>query len=182
MSCLLAACAMQVGAQKIDFNLNGKQNQSLADGYVNWSPGRVKTASQSFKTAIDSTITVAISAADGVWSNGVRDNWNKNLVTQKDKLIYDGIYSCYIDANNDWTTSTTEAQGIKITISGLEEGSTITMGDTLKMRADASTDSEQVDTAYVSETVTIIANYSNGWTKIKNVRGKEGFVKTEYLQ
>ena len=123
MSCLLAACAMQVGAQKIDFNLNGKQNQSLADGYVNWSPGRVKTASQSFKTAIDSTITVAISAADGVWSNGVRDNWNRNLVTQKDKLIYDGIYSCYIDANNDWTTSTTEAQGIKITISGLEEGS-----------------------------------------------------------
>ena len=68
------------------------------------------------------------------------------------------------------------------TVSGLEEGSTITMGDTLKMRADASTDSEQVDTAYVSETVTIIANYSNGWTKIKNVRGKEGFVKTEYLQ
>lgn len=56
------------------------------------------------------------------------------------------------------------------------------MGDTLKMRADASTDSEQVDTAYVSEPVTIIANYSNGWTKIKNVRGKEGFVKTEYLQ
>ncbi|MCR5068791.1 MAG: hypothetical protein K6A78_03175 [Prevotella sp.] len=123
MSCLLAACAMQASAQKIDFNLNGKQNQSLADGYVNWSPGRVKTKTESFKNAIDSTITVTISAADGVWSNGVRDNWNKDLVSKKDKLIYDGIYSCYLYAKNDWTTSTTEAQGIKITISGLEEGS-----------------------------------------------------------
>ncbi len=122
MSCLLAACAMQAGAQKIDFNLNGKQNQSLADGYVNWSPGRVKTATESFKAANDSTITVTISAGTGVWSNGIRENWNKNLVSH-DKLIYDGIYSCYLDANNDWTTSTSEAQGIKLTISGLEEGS-----------------------------------------------------------
>ena len=122
LASLLAVAAIQASAQKIDFNLNGKENQSLADGYVNWTPGRVTTSTESFKAANDSTIKLTISAVGGVWSNGIRENWNKNLVSH-DKLIYDGIYSCYLDANNDWTTSDSEAQGIKLTISGLEEGS-----------------------------------------------------------
>ncbi len=78
-------------------------------------------------------------------------------------------------------TETESADG-EITVDGLEAGSTITMTDTLNMRSEQSADSSLVDIAYVSEPVTIIANYSSGWTQIRNVRDEVGYVKTEYLQ
>ena len=121
MSCLLAAYAMQAGAQKIDFNLSGKENSSLEDGYVNWSPGREKTTTATFTTAEGTSVSITATAATGVWNNAVMTNWNKSLLNSN-KLLFDGLFATQLDDENNYTFSATEAMGIKFTISGLPAG------------------------------------------------------------
>ncbi len=122
MMSLLAAAAMNVSAQKIDFNLSGKANSTLEDGYVDWSLGRVKTVTNSFETAEGNSISITATPVSGMWNNGIMTNWSKSDATSTNKLIFDGLYSCYLDADNNYTFSATEPMGIQFTISGLTAG------------------------------------------------------------
>lgn len=52
--------------------------------------------------------------------------------------------------------------------------------DAVRIRADRSTDSEILKNAYTSEIVTVLENYSDGWSKV-DYSGTVGYCKTEYL-
>jgi len=53
--------------------------------------------------------------------------------------------------------------------------------EAVRLRAQATTESEQVGTAYQGESVTQIESYIDGWSKI-NYNGKECYCKTEFLE
>lgn len=53
--------------------------------------------------------------------------------------------------------------------------------ESVRLRADASTDAEYLGTAYQGERVTQIESYDNGWSKI-SYNGKECYCKTEFLE
>lgn len=122
MSCLLTAMTMQVYAQKIDFNLQANAT-SLADGYEAWQFGREKTVTKSFATAEGNSISITITPVSGVsGNNAFMTNWNKSKVTAGQNLLFDGVYTCNLDANNDYTFDSTNPQGLQFTISGLSAG------------------------------------------------------------
>lgn len=53
--------------------------------------------------------------------------------------------------------------------------------ESVRIRAERSTDSERLATGYTRELVTVIENYSDGWSKI-NYNGVVGYCKTEFLE
>lgn len=53
--------------------------------------------------------------------------------------------------------------------------------ETVRIRADRSTDSERIATGYTKELVTVLENYSDGWSRI-DYNGTTGYCKTEFLQ
>lgn len=53
--------------------------------------------------------------------------------------------------------------------------------ETVRIRADRSTDSERVATGYMMELATVLENYSDGWSKI-DYNGTVGYCKTEFLR
>ena len=53
--------------------------------------------------------------------------------------------------------------------------------ETVKIRADRSTDSERLANAYTNEFVEVIENYSDGWSKV-DYNGTVGYCKTEFLK
>lgn len=123
MSCLLAAMTIQAGAQKIDFNQND-QVKSYAEGYEPWTVGRTKSVTKEFAAANDKTISITITPVSGIsGNNALMANWNKTQVTSNGQnLLFDGIYTCNLDANNDYTFDSENPQGLQLTISGLSAG------------------------------------------------------------
>lgn len=53
--------------------------------------------------------------------------------------------------------------------------------ESVRIRAERSTDSERLATGYTRELVTVIENYSDGWSKV-NYSGVVGYCKTEFLE
>lgn len=53
--------------------------------------------------------------------------------------------------------------------------------ESVRLRSEPSTDSENLGTAFPGESVTQIESYDNGWSKI-NYNGKECYCMTEYLE
>lgn len=53
--------------------------------------------------------------------------------------------------------------------------------ETVRIRADRSTESERLANGYTSELVTVLENYSDGWSKI-DYNGTIGYCKTEFLE
>ena len=78
------------------------------------------------------------------------------------------------------TTETAAESGDTITVDGLEEGKEITLQDSVNIRAEASETAERISLAYIGEKITVVANYSSGWTKV-TYNNKTGYVKTELL-
>ena len=64
--------------------------------------------------------------------------------------------------------------------SKLTPGKNIYLLDTVNVRASMSENSERIGVAYSGETVTVVENYAQGWTKV-NWKGQVGYVKTDIL-
>ena len=62
----------------------------------------------------------------------------------------------------------------------LAAGDKVRLSSTVNIRESMSQNSSKVAVAYEGETVTVVQSYSEGWTKVK-YDGKEGYIKTEYL-
>lgn len=125
MLAALAFVAMAAEAQKIDFNLPGKESTSTEDGFVSWSMGRTMgSQSAEFETPDGGKITIKVEAVtgEGFEGNGVNCNWWKDGVNKYSKLVSDGVYPIILDAANNYTPSTTKNMGLKFTISGLPAG------------------------------------------------------------
>lgn len=70
----------------------------------------------------------------------------------------------------------------QIEVAGLNPGAQIILKNTVRVRTDMREDASIAAVAYVSEPVTIGANYASGWTSITTYGGATGYVKTELLQ
>jgi len=120
LTTLLALASIGVNAQKIDFNMSGKDNNSTEDGFTPWSFGRT-TAAQT-KTFDGVTIKVEAVTESGFAGNGCNCNWWKDGVNKHSKLISDAVYPVILDAGNNYSASTTSPMGVKFTITGLTAG------------------------------------------------------------
>ena len=119
---LLAACTISAEAQRIDFNITGKESQSLEDGYTNWSCGRQASAESTFADNLGNTVTVKAESVPGLPGNAVLCNWWKDGVNRYSKLVSDAIYPIILDENNNYSWSATEPMGIQFTVTGLTAG------------------------------------------------------------
>ncbi len=63
----------------------------------------------------------------------------------------------------------------------LQEGSVITIQQSVNLRKSMGEDAEKIATIFAGEKVTIIMSYAEGWTKV-TCGDKTGFIKTELLQ
>lgn len=114
---LMLLSPLAANAQKIDFDLSGKESTSTEEGFTSWAVGRVKSVTRDFDG-----VTVKVEAAPGTAANGIVNNWWKDGVNKYSKLVSDGIYAAYIDEKNDYSYSASEAMGIQFTITGLKAG------------------------------------------------------------
>ena len=114
---MMILSSLGASAQKIDFNLSGKENTSTEEGFTSWAVGRSKTATKEFDG-----VTIKAEAVAGTAANGINNNWWKDGVSKHSKLVSDGVFSAYINSNNDYSYSASEPMGIQFTISGLSAG------------------------------------------------------------
>lgn len=120
LTSLLACTVMGANAQKIDFNLSGKESTSNEDGYTSWAVNRASGAQT--KTVDGVTIKVEAVGGDGFAGNGCMSNWWKDGVNKYSKLVSDAVYPIILDSNNNYSPSKTKAMGVRFTISGLSAG------------------------------------------------------------
>ena len=120
LTTLLALAAISASAQKIDFNLTGKESSSTEDGYTSWSFGR--TTSAQTKTFDGITVKVEAVKGNGFAGNGCNCNWWKDGVNKYSKLISDAVYPVILDSDNNYSASTSSPMGLKFTITGLSAG------------------------------------------------------------
>lgn len=115
-------CTLSLNAQKIDFNLPGKESQSLEDGYVNWALGRTASGEATFTSNEGNAVSIKVESVEGTEGNAVFCNWWKDGVTRYSKLVSDGIYPIILGSDNNYTWSSSKPMGLKFTISGLSAG------------------------------------------------------------
>lgn len=115
-------CTLSLNAQKIDFNLPGKESQSLEDGYANWALGRTASGEDTFTSAEGNAVSIKVESVEGTEGNAVFCNWWKDGVTRYSKLVSDGIYPIILGSDNNYTWSSSKPMGLKFTISGLSAG------------------------------------------------------------
>lgn len=115
-------CTLSLNAQKIDFNLPGKESQSLEDGYANWALGRTASGEDTFTGNEGNAVNIKVESVEGTEGNAVFCNWWKDGVTRYSKLVSDGIYPIILGSDNNYTWSSSKPMGLKFTISGLSAG------------------------------------------------------------
>lgn len=115
-------CTLSLNAQKIDFNLPGKESQSLEDGYANWALGRTASGEDTFTGNEGNAVSIKVESVEGTEGNAVFCNWWKDGVTRYSKLVSDGIYPIILGSDNNYTWSSRKPMGLKFTISGLSAG------------------------------------------------------------
>lgn len=115
-------CTLSLNAQKIDFNLPGKESQSLEDGYANWALGRTASGEATFTSNEGNAVSIKVESVEGTVGNAVFCNWWKDGVTRYSKLVSDGIYPIILGSDNNYTWSSSKPMGLKFTISGLSAG------------------------------------------------------------
>ena len=115
-------CTLSLNAQKIDFNLPGKESQSLEDGYANWALGRTASGEDTFTSNEGNAVSIKVESVEGTEGNAVFCNWWKDGVTRYSKLVSDGIYPIILGNDNNYTWSSSKPMGLKFTISGLSAG------------------------------------------------------------
>ena len=115
-------CTLSLNAQKIDFNLPGKESQSLEDGYANWALGRTASGEDTFTSNEGNAVSIKVESVEGTEGNAVFCNWWKDGVTRYSKLVSDGIYPIILGSDNNYTWSSSKPMGLKFTISGLSAG------------------------------------------------------------
>lgn len=128
----------------------------------------------------DSAIVEVLASGTGVTVHAVyEDGWSK--------VEYNGSTGyCkteFLENTQGEQTGETETQEETASSDGAAEAVNKQMQfkDTVRIRADRSTDSERVATGYTKELVTVLETYSDGWSKIE-YNGTTGYCKTEFLQ
>lgn len=126
----------------------------------------------------DSAILDTLAAGTGVtvYAN-YEDGWSR--------IDYNGTAGyCmteYLESTEGASTAQTSGEAGEEEASGETVNKQMQFKETVRIRADRSTDSERVATGYAKELVTVLESYSDGWSKIE-YNGTTGYCMTEFLQ
>ncbi len=83
-------------------------------------------------------------------------------------------------ANTNTSTNTQTQTNNTATVSDKTSG-TVMVIDNVRIRKEASTESDKLATAYMGEKLELIEKMSNGWSKVK-YKGQVGYVKSEFVE
>jgi len=127
MGAALILAATTALAQRIDINNYGRQEaEGLEAGYTAWTFGRNTSATGRFETSTGDSITLTLTAVEGLNGNGVRTNyWKQGVVNLGYKLLADmaNVTELTDPGNsNDCIEITSGSSGLQLTISGLSAG------------------------------------------------------------
>ena len=65
--------------------------------------------------------------------------------------------------------------------SGIAEGTTVTLTNTVNIRSSMSETASKVGVAYAGDTITVVMSYAEGWTKV-TWKNQTGYAKTEFIK
>ncbi len=150
-------------ADKVGKAETGQEFTLLEEKANGWSKIQYEDKEAFIKSEYLEAVSVETAQADASADNET-DNKDDNSSTDNSK------------SSND-STQSDDGEAIKNSPSS----GTGTASDTVKVRKEASTDSEQLGLLYGGERVEIVEKQSNGWTKVK-YKNSTGFVKSEYLR
>lgn len=121
---LCASAAMTSGAQKIDFDMTGRQTAEVTEtGYQSWQVAKGLSDKKTFTTDAGGTVDIEINCGDGSPENrSLRANWSKNIVQKNSKLIGDAVVVYGLDSDGNTPQLTSESATMNILISGLTAG------------------------------------------------------------
>ena len=111
-------CSTTLLAQKIDFDLPGKENpdKHTEVGFTSWAVGRVPSATKTF----DNGVTITLTPGGAATSLG--SNWSKlDVETNKLKLIGEEVLVTNLE-NGNLTPITDKSTSLTLTITGLTAG------------------------------------------------------------
>lgn len=93
------------------------------------------------------------------------------------KVKYEGreayIKSDYLEIISEET--------VEVEVSDVVAGESVKVLENVRIRTEASTDSESLGTAYTGEKLEFVEKLSSGWTKVK-YKGHTAYVKSEYVE
>ena len=129
--------------------------------------------------AAGTEVKVYASFEDG-WSkieyNGVVGHCMTEFLTSTD-----GVPMLSVEESQEEETETPAEETAQEESTATEVNKRMQFKETVRIRADRSTDSERIGTGYTSELVKVLENYSDGWSKIE-YNGAVGYCKTEFLE
>lgn len=120
----LCAAAITVQAQKVDFDMAGRQTKEVTqDGYQSWQVQKVKTDTKRIGISEADTISVTVNCDGTASANStLRSNWSKNIVQKNSKLVGDAVVVYGLDSSGNTPQLTTESARINFILSGLTAG------------------------------------------------------------
>lgn len=124
---VLLASALSANAQKIDFNITGRQKaQVTADGFTPWESAVSKADGFPKNCVSDSMtvggVTIVVQSPKTAKGSTIGCGWNKGITQTQDKLIGDGIESLLSSANGNTIKQQGQAGEIDFIVRGLTPG------------------------------------------------------------
>ena len=123
---MLCATAMFSYAQKVDFDMNGRQpKEVLEEGYQSWVVGQGLADTKKVGINETDSFTVVINAGpEGTVNRALRPQWNKGLVTgdYKARLVGDAVAVLGDDGDGNTPELTSESATINLVLKGMPAG------------------------------------------------------------
>lgn len=116
------ATALAASAQKIDFNLTGRQESQVNEsGFTAWAVNTCETESKEVEDANGNKITITLANDASYAGKRLRSCWFKNGLSSS-KLVADGVAIYGFDDNSNTPQITQGAVRLNVTLSGLSAG------------------------------------------------------------
>ncbi len=122
VSLLFAALGVQMQAQRIDFDMTGRQTKEVTEtGYTSWQVDKGANASKTVQSDDGRQITITVDCGKSSATDRIlKANWAKAITQQNTKLVGDAIVLYGYDGDN--TPHLQVAGTMNITLKGLSAG------------------------------------------------------------
>lgn len=115
----------------------------------------------------------SLAKGDSVVRTGTEGDWS--IIDYNGRTGY--IKTEYLTTDASTITNEGEADNV----SGIAEGTVITLSSAVNIRSGMSEESDKIGTAYAGEKVKVVMSYAEGWTKV-TWNNKTGYIKTSVLK
>lgn len=120
----LCAVALNGTAQKIDFDMTGRQSSEVTEAdFQSWQVDKGLSATSTFSIDEGSNLEVEINCGEGMPENRcLRANWSKNIIQKASKLVGDAVVVYGLDSDGNTPHLTNESATMNFTFRGLSGG------------------------------------------------------------